>query len=470
MSALLELLAEGRRPARPLWRDGYLDLLGAGEDPTGRLPGQRLMASRVLPLIYERLWRPLGGRVLMGALGPGMAGSGGSRWRCSAIGAGDAVLDVACGPGNFTRAFADAAGEDGVAVGLDASRTMLAQAARERRRGRRAYVRASATDLPFRDGSFDAVCCFAALYLIEEPLLAVAEIARVLAPGGRVALLSSVARGPLPARRLGRGRAAVDRRADLRPRGAHARPARARPDGRPRPRLRLRPVRLRAAAGFEPRRTVASGAMEVTFRRTGERRYAVVARARGAGRRSRWTRRPGSTRASRTTSPTTPSSSSTASSSASSASSPSAATSRRSAASTARRTAACAAAASGSAPPPRRARALRALSRPRRCAPGSAAAAPRRRPARGACARIELLSRALAHGRHRRHRHRPLARAHRQPRAPPGADAGPPLRRPAPRPPHAPLTHAPPAPVTSSHPPPGSDPLEALSAPLRASR
>jgi ubiquinone/menaquinone biosynthesis C-methylase UbiE len=61
------------------------------------------------------------------------------------------------------------------------------------------YVRASATDLPFADGSFDAVCCFAALYLIEEPLLAVAEIARVLAPGGRVALLSSVARGPLPA-------------------------------------------------------------------------------------------------------------------------------------------------------------------------------------------------------------------------------------------------------------------------------
>jgi ubiquinone/menaquinone biosynthesis C-methylase UbiE len=61
------------------------------------------------------------------------------------------------------------------------------------------YVRASATDLPFRDASFDAVCCFAAPYLIEEPLLAVAEIARVLAPGGRVALLSSVARGPLPA-------------------------------------------------------------------------------------------------------------------------------------------------------------------------------------------------------------------------------------------------------------------------------
>ena len=54
-------------------RDGYLDLLG-DDDPTGGGPGQRLMVSRALPLIYERLWRPLGGRLLMGALGPGMAG------------------------------------------------------------------------------------------------------------------------------------------------------------------------------------------------------------------------------------------------------------------------------------------------------------------------------------------------------------------------------------------------------------
>ena len=82
------------------------------------------------------------------------------------------------------------------------------------------YVRASATDLPFRDGSFDAVCCFAALYLIEDPLQAVAEIVRVLAPGGRVALLSSVARGPVPARLADAGRAPADRRADLRPRRA----------------------------------------------------------------------------------------------------------------------------------------------------------------------------------------------------------------------------------------------------------
>src|SRR5437667_254204 len=63
-----------------------------------------------------------------------------------------------------------------------------------------AYVRGDASALPFRDATFDAVCCFAALYLIDDPYAALDEIARVLAPGGRVALLSSVHRGLLPAR------------------------------------------------------------------------------------------------------------------------------------------------------------------------------------------------------------------------------------------------------------------------------
>jgi ubiquinone/menaquinone biosynthesis C-methylase UbiE len=62
-----------------------------------------------------------------------------------------------------------------------------------------AYVRGDAASLPFRDATFDAVCCFAALYLIEDPFGAIAEMARVLKPGGRVALLSSVHRGLLPA-------------------------------------------------------------------------------------------------------------------------------------------------------------------------------------------------------------------------------------------------------------------------------
>ena len=114
-----------------------------------------------------------------------------------ALGPGERVLDVGCGPGNFTRRFAPVVG-DGLVVGLDASRTMLAG---RRRAGALniAYVRGDAGALPFRAASFDGICCFAALYLIEEPMRAIDEMVRVLAPGGRLALLSSCNRGPLPA-------------------------------------------------------------------------------------------------------------------------------------------------------------------------------------------------------------------------------------------------------------------------------
>ncbi len=197
LAQTLALFEAHRRPTAPLVEDGYLDLLGEG-DPTGARPGQRLMLSSALALIYQRLWRPLGGRVLMGATGPGTRDERRMALRMLELSPNDRVLDVACGPGNFTRGFARAAGE-GLVVGLDASRAMLAVAVRESASANLAYVRGDACALPFRDGSFDAICCFAALYLIQEPMRALDEIARVLAPGGRVALLSSCNRGPLPA-------------------------------------------------------------------------------------------------------------------------------------------------------------------------------------------------------------------------------------------------------------------------------
>jgi ubiquinone/menaquinone biosynthesis C-methylase UbiE len=193
----LALFDPARRPTAPHVEDGYLDLLGE-EDPTGAHPGQRLMLSGALALIYERLWRPLGGRLLMGATGPGVRDEHRMVLRMLNLSGNDRVLDVACGPGNFTRGFARATGE-GLVVGIDASKTMLAVAVRKTESANLAYVRGDACTLPFRDGSFDAICCFAALYLIQEPMRALDEIARVLAPGGRVALLSSCNRGPLPA-------------------------------------------------------------------------------------------------------------------------------------------------------------------------------------------------------------------------------------------------------------------------------
>ena len=92
---------------------------------------------------------------------------------------GDRVLEVGCGRGGFAREIATVVGSDGLAVGLDARAGMLARAGR----GDVAYVRGDPSALPFADASFDAVCCLA-------PPAPVGELARVLAPGGRIALLA----------------------------------------------------------------------------------------------------------------------------------------------------------------------------------------------------------------------------------------------------------------------------------------
>ena len=135
----------------------------------------------------------------MGAIGPDTAEEHRIALEMLDISPGDRVLDIACGPGNFTRDFARATG-DGFVIGIDASETMLAAAVRAGagESANLAYVRGDASALPFGDATFDAVCCFAALYLINEPMRAIDEIARVLAPGGRAAVLTSCNRGPLP--------------------------------------------------------------------------------------------------------------------------------------------------------------------------------------------------------------------------------------------------------------------------------
>ena len=68
------------------------------------------------------------------------------------------------------------------------------------------YVRADAADLPFADATFDAISCYGALYLMDDPFAALHEMVRVLKPGGRIAVLTTCARGPSHLRRLERRR------------------------------------------------------------------------------------------------------------------------------------------------------------------------------------------------------------------------------------------------------------------------
>lgn len=105
------------------------------------------------------------------------------------------MIDVGCGPGNFTGLFGAAVGESGMAVGVDASHHMLRRATLDNAGRNIVYLRADAQNLPFTDRSTDAVTCLMALYLIEDPFKALDEIARVLRPGGRVVILTSLAPG-----------------------------------------------------------------------------------------------------------------------------------------------------------------------------------------------------------------------------------------------------------------------------------
>jgi SAM-dependent methyltransferase len=195
----LALLTE--RPARITAPKGYLDLLGSEEPPAAGIPGH-LMRTRLVPLVYERWWRPLVGRAAKGLLGPTMRDEHRIARLLLGLRPGDGVLDVGCGPGNFTREFARVVGPAGLAVGLDASATMLERAVRDTPSGEVAYVRADASRLPFRDASFDAVCCFAALNLVADPFAALDEMARVLTRGGRIALFTTCAVSSPPLRTL----------------------------------------------------------------------------------------------------------------------------------------------------------------------------------------------------------------------------------------------------------------------------
>jgi SAM-dependent methyltransferase len=195
LEALLETPAETG--------DGFLDLLGAANQagpPTGLT--QRLMRTTLLPQVYERYWRPALGRALKGPFGPSMAGEVRLATKLLRPRPGDTVLDVACGTGRFTRAFGAAVGPDGLAIGLDGARTMLAKAVAEGGPDTVAYLRADAVRLPLKESTVDGVCCFAALHMFAEPETALDSFARVLKPEGRIVLLTSARRGRQPARLL----------------------------------------------------------------------------------------------------------------------------------------------------------------------------------------------------------------------------------------------------------------------------
>jgi SAM-dependent methyltransferase len=98
------------------------------------------------------------------------------------VGAGTRLLDAACGPGSLA---AEAAARGAEPVGLDLAPGMV-ELARERHPSLR-FLPGDVEHLPFEDASFDAITAGFLLHHLPDPDRAVAEFARVLAPGGRIA-------------------------------------------------------------------------------------------------------------------------------------------------------------------------------------------------------------------------------------------------------------------------------------------
>lgn len=107
------------------------------------------------------------------------------------------ILDVACGTGVVTRLAAARAGDKGQVAGLDVSAAMLAVARSAAPPGTSiAWYETSADAMPLPDRQFDAVLCQMGLQFMSNKPKALAEMRRVLRPGGRIVLNLP---GPIPA-------------------------------------------------------------------------------------------------------------------------------------------------------------------------------------------------------------------------------------------------------------------------------
>lgn len=96
---------------------------------------------------------------------------------------GGDLLDLGCGTGLFMAHYLS---NGGTAVGLDLSYAMV-HAARFQN-GLEHVVAGTADRLPFKDESFDAVSSILAFSYVPDPAAMLAEVSRVLRPGGRVAI------------------------------------------------------------------------------------------------------------------------------------------------------------------------------------------------------------------------------------------------------------------------------------------
>jgi SAM-dependent methyltransferase len=163
------------------FRKGILNLYVG---PEVFIPAQRRLQGRLSTCLYDHFRRLLG-RALVGCSVEEEV----ERFaRVLRLKAGDVLVDLACGPARFTIPLARRC-SPGLVIGLDISPTQLARAAANVARARLdnvLLVRGDVHRLPLRDGCVARVNCAGRLHQFPQPHKALAEVARILAPGGRL--------------------------------------------------------------------------------------------------------------------------------------------------------------------------------------------------------------------------------------------------------------------------------------------
>ncbi|MFE1772316.1 class I SAM-dependent methyltransferase [Streptomyces sp. NPDC059008] len=114
---------------------------------------------------------------------------------------GDRVLDAGCGTGRALPALREAVGPRGAVLGADLTPEMLRAAVRAGRDRHAALLLADAARLPLPAACLDAVFAAGLISHLPDSAGGLGELARVVRPGGRLALFHPIGRAALAARK-----------------------------------------------------------------------------------------------------------------------------------------------------------------------------------------------------------------------------------------------------------------------------
>jgi ubiquinone/menaquinone biosynthesis C-methylase UbiE len=150
---------------------------------------QRVLAGSARQLGHPSGWR---GRLISRALNRGNHALVQAAVDATDVAGGQAAADIGFGGGVGLGLLLDRVGPSGTVHGIDVSTTMVVQARRRMARqcaaGRLSLEIGSMTDLPLVDDVLDAVITVNTVYFVDDLEAAFKELARVLRPGGRLAV------------------------------------------------------------------------------------------------------------------------------------------------------------------------------------------------------------------------------------------------------------------------------------------